>query len=120
MQDLGGALVDQGDQQVLGSRALAQAAGQRHGATLGLPVQVGRAAGGNITGRGNHRAQRPARTAGQGRGGRPASPGDAHQEMHRAAAVPELARKLEAALDRFQVRAAQLLARHHPSMPGAG
>jgi len=105
---------------VLGGRALAQAACQRRGGTLGLRVQVGRAVGGNVTGRGDHLAQRPARTGSQGRGGRPASLGDADQEMHRAAAVPELAGKLEAALDRFQVRAAQLLARHHTSMPGAG
>jgi len=104
---------------VPGGRALAQAACHQHGGALGLPVQVGRAVGGNVAGHSDHLAQRPARTGRQGRGGRPASLGDADQEMHRAAAVPELAGKLEAALDRSQVRAAQLLARHHTSMPGA-
>jgi hypothetical protein len=103
-QDLGGALVEQGDQQVLRGWALAQAVRERPGGTLSLQVEVGGAAFQGAAGRRDDRAQRGSLAGAQCRGAGPVSLGDSDEHVHRAARTAEPASELEATPYRLQVR----------------
>jgi hypothetical protein len=115
LHNLGRALVDQRDQEVLGTRILAPALRKRRGAALSLHMQINSALTGAASGRDNI-ADRPPVTRLEGSRSGPVTFGDAHQDMDRAAAAPELVRELEAQAHRLHVGAAQLIAVHHTSM----
>jgi hypothetical protein len=94
-QNLGCALIEQGDQQMFAAHALAQAGCEQSGGTLSLHMQVGCAVTKGIARRCDDFGQRPASV--QCAGGGPGSLGDADEQVDRTADPAKLAGEVEAA-----------------------